>query len=157
MQEIITRTPVVVPEVHGIDLDIFDGMEAQLTQAHIDEGKTRKCKECPVALCLQAWLDAHQEQIGKQLTALVGRWSIGIVDEARDQCVLAPSISGLLEEWIDNYDDGQKLPPGRIYIERGGFVEDDRGKHQLWSIGMDVPDAYYIDPIGDDNTVNWGV
>lgn len=157
INEILTRTPVVVPETHGIDLDIFDGMEAELTQQHIDEGDMRKCHSCPVALCLQDWLQAHREQIGRELTAVVGRYGVGIVDEAREQTIIAPSVSGLLDEWIQNYDDGQKLPPGKVYIERDGFVEDDRGKHQLWSIGIDVPDAYYIDPFGEDNTVNWGI
>ena len=156
MQEIITRTPVVVPEVHGIDMDIFE-MEAELTPLHIEEGNMRKCEECPVALCLQEWLDAHREQIGRQLTAVVGKWNAAFVDTDREQTVFAATASGLLEEWIGDFDDGKTLPPGRIYIERAGFVEDDSGKHQLWSIGMDVPDAYYIDEFGDDNTVNWGV
>ena len=156
MQEIITRPPVVVPETHGIDLDIFE-METELTDVHIEEGNMQRCKECPVALCLQEWLDTHQERIGRRLTAVVGKWSVGILDNAGGQTILAPSVSGLLEEWIGDFDDGKQLPPGKVYIERAGFVEDDRGKHQLWSIGIDVPDAYYLDEFGDDNTVNWGV
>ncbi len=155
MQEIITRTPVVVPEVHGIDMDIFE-MEAELTHLHIEEGNMRKCQECPVALCLQEWLDANKEQIGK-LSAVVGKWNAAFVDADREQTVLVAQASGLLQEWIGDFDDGKTLPPGKIYIERDGFVEDDRGKHQTWSMGIDVPDAYYIDPEGEDNAVNWGV
>ena len=157
MSSITSRTPIVVPILIGVDFDILDGMEGQLTQAHIDEGKMGACKQCPVALCVQAMLDAHIEQIGRELEVSVNRYTVSINDKATGRTVLAPSISGLLDEWIRDFDAGQKLPPGKVYIERDGFVEDDRGKHQLWSIGIDVPDAFYIDPIGDDDTVNWGI
>ena len=31
-----------------------------------------------------------------------------------------------------------------------------RAVMRSWNCGIDVPEAYYIDPIGDDDTVDWG-
>ena len=58
-----------------------------------------------------------------------------------------------------DFDDGKKLVPGEIYIEKDGLIEGVNGeKVQHWNVGIDVPDAYYNDPIGfEDNSVNWGV
>ena len=49
--------------------------------------------------------------------------------------------------------------PGELYIEKDGLIEGVNGeKVQHWNVGIDVPDAYYNDPIGfEDNSVNWGV
>lgn len=71
--------------------------------------------------------------------------------------VLVAEISGLLDEWVRDFDDGKKLVPGELYIEKDGLIDVYGKKAEHWSVGIDVPDAYYIDELGDDNTVNWGV
>ena len=142
----------------GIDLDVFDSMEGELTQAHINDGTLNNCRECPMALALNAILAEHRDKIGHSLVAEVNRLYVLIHTTDTRKCVLMAELSGLLEEWIDNYDAGKKLPPGRIYIEKNGFVESiEGGRIQRWCVGIDVPDTYYIDPEGEDNTVNWGV
>ncbi len=47
-----------------MNLDIFDGMEGMLTQAHIDKGLRDLCRECPVALCISDMLAEHKQEIG---------------------------------------------------------------------------------------------
>ena len=145
--------------LEGIDPDVFDGMEGQLTQAHIDAGTINNCRKCPVARALNDMLAEHSDKIGvSPLSAEVNLMYAYIYRGDYKQVVLIAEISGLLDEWIHNYDDGVKLPPGKLYIEKDGFYDGvGGGKIQHWSIGIDVPDAYYIDPLGDDNTVNWGV
>ena len=32
-----------------MNMEVFDGMEGELTQAHIDKGVRDMCRECPVA------------------------------------------------------------------------------------------------------------
>ena len=141
-----------------IDRDVFDGMEGDLSQAHIDAGKQNNCRECPVALALTDMLAEHRDQIGQSLKVEVNRLYVFIFTEDWSKTVLVAEISGLLDEWIGDFDDGKRLVPGKLYIEKDGLIEGiDGGKAQHWSIGIDVPDAYYIDPLGDDNTVNWGV
>ena len=140
-----------------IDRAVFDGMEGELTQAHIDAGKINNCRECPVALALTDMLAEHRDQVGQCLKVEVNRLYIFIFTEDWSKTVLVAEISGLLDEWIGDYDDGKQLPPGRLYIEKDGLIDGiEGGKIQHWSVGLDVPDAYYIDPIGDDDTVNWG-
>lgn len=142
----------------AIDRDVFDGMEGELTQAHIDAGKINSCRECPVALALTDMLAKHRDQVGQSLKVEVNRLYIFIFTEDWSKTVLVAEISGLLDEWIGDYDDSKQLPPGNLYIEKDGLIDGiDGGKVQHWSVGMDVPDAYYIDAIGDDDTVNWGV
>lgn len=145
--------------IEGIDLDLFDGMEGQLTQTHIDNGKKNNCRACPVALALNDMLAEYSEKIGvEQLSADVNMLYVYISIGWHEKVIIIAELSGLIEEWIRNYDTGQKLPPGNLYIEKDGLYDGvDGGKIQHWSIGIDVPDAYYIDPLGDDNTVNWGV
>ena len=121
----------------GIDLDVFDGMEGELTQAHIDAGKINQCHECPMALALNAMLAEHKDKIGHCLVAEVNRLYVLIKTADTRKCVLMAELSGLLEEWIDNYDAGKKLPPGRIYIEKDGLI--DGGRIQKWCVGIDVP------------------
>ena len=141
-----------------IDRNVFDSMEGQLTQAHIDAGKQNNCRECPVALALTDMLAEHRDQIGQSLKVEVNSLYVFIFTEDWSQTVLVAEISGLLDEWIGDYDKGKQLVPGKLYIEKDGLIESiDGGKVQHWSVGIDVLDAYYIDEFGDDNTVNWGV
>ena len=143
-----------------IDVSMFDGMEGELTQAHIDEGTQNNCRACPTALALNAMLAEHRDTIGHSLVSEVyHRFVYLSTDEPKRRCVLVCEISGLLAEWIRDYDGGGKLPPGKIYIEKDGSYKDGDGTTiQHWSLGIDVPDAYYNDPIGfEDNSVSWGV
>ena len=141
-----------------IDRDVFNGMRGKLTQAHIGAGKQNNCRKCPVALALTDMLAEHRDQIGQSLKVEVNSLYVFIFTEDWSQTVLVAEISGLLDEWIGDYDKGKQLVPGKLYIEKDGLIESiDGGKVQHWSVGIDVLDAYYIDEFGDDNTVNWGV
>ena len=116
-----------------IDREIFDGMEGELTQAHIDNGKVNSCKHCPVALALQDMLKEHSERIGQLLTVEVNRLYIHFYYGAK--YVLLLRISGLLEEWIDDFDAGRKMVPGRLYIEKDGLINGIEGGNaelELW-------------------------
>ena len=145
---------IVEDNDNTIDREVFEGMEGELTQAHIDKGKVNSCKHCPVALALQAMLDAHADKIGQRLIVEVNRLYIHFYYGAK--YVLLLRISGLLEQWIDDFDAGRKLVPGKLYVEKGGLVDGiEGGKVQTWDCGIDVPDAYYIDPLGEDDTVDW--
>ena len=143
--------------IEGIDLDVFDGMEGQLTQAHIDKGRKNDCRACPVALALNDMLAEHCEKIGvEQLSADVNKLFVYIAIGWHEKVIIIAELSGLIDEWISDYDGGKTLPPGNLYIEKDGrYTGVDGNLIQHWSIGIDVPDAYYIDPIGDDNTVSW--
>ena len=143
-----------------INRDVFDGMRGKLTQAHIDAGVINNCRKCPVALAVSDMLAQHAEQIGhSQMSVEVNRMYVYIFTGIYKQVVIVAEISGFLDEWIKDFDDGKKLPPGEIYIEKDGLIDSIAGgKAQHWSIGIDgIPDAYYIDEWGDDNTVDWGV
>ena len=141
-----------------IDRDVFNGMRGKLTQAHIGAGKQNNCRKCPVALALTDMLAEHRDQIGQSLKVEVNSLYVFIFTEDWSQTVLVAEISGLLDEWIGDYDKGKQLVPGKLYIEKDGLIESiDGGKVRHWSVGIDVLDAYYIDEFGDDNTVNWGV
>lgn len=143
-----------------IDRDVFDGMRGKLTQAHIDAGVINNCRKCPVALALNDLLEEHSETIGADgLFVEVNKLFIYIFTGFYGKMAIIAEISGLLNEWISDFDNGKKLPPGEIYIEKDGLIDGtDGGKVQHWSIGIDgIPDAYYIDPLGDDDTVNWDV
>ena len=141
-----------------IDRDVFDGMEGQLTQAHIDAGEVNNCRECPVALALTDMLACHSERIGHSpMSVEVNKLFVYIFTGYYDKVVLVAEISGLLDEWIRDFDDGKQLVPGKLYIEKDGLIDVYGNKAEHWSVGIDVPDAFYIDPLGDDNTVNWGV
>ena len=147
--------------IEGIDLDVFDGMEGELTQAHIDKGKRNNCRQCPVAMALNDMLAERREAIGIEpmMSAEVNLLYAYISTGWHEKVVIIAELSGLIEEWIQSYDDGKTLVPGKIYIEKDGFYDGvtEGEKIQHWSIGIDVLDAYYIDPEGDDNTVIWGV
>lgn len=156
--EVITR--IKPKNLEGINLDVFDGMEGALTQTHIDAGKVNNCRQCPVALALNEMLVEHSEKIGVDsvICAEVNLLYVSIFTEGYRNLIIIAELSGLIEEWIRNFDEGKQLPPGKIYIEKDGiYTHLDGTKVQHWSIGLDVPDAYYIDPDGDDNTVDWGV
>ena len=141
-----------------IDRDVFDGMRGKLTQVHIDAGKVNNCRKCPVALALTDMLACHSERIGHSpMSVEVNKLFIYIFTGYYDKVVLVAEISGLLDEWIGDFDDGKRLAPGELYIEKDGLIDVYGNKAEHWSVGIDVPDAFYIDPLGDDNTVNWGV
>ena len=143
-----------------IDRDAFDGLRGKLTQAHMDEGVINNCRKCPVALAMNEMLAEHSEKIGAELLDVeVNKLFIYIFTGGYRKVAIIAEIDGLLDEWIRNFDEGKQLPPGEIYIEKDGLIDGiDGGKVQHWSVGIDVPDAYYNDPIGfEDNSVNWGV
>ena len=143
-----------------IDRDVFDGMRGELTQAHIDAGTINNCRKCPAALALTDMLAEHSEQIGHSpMSVEVNKLFIYIFTGYYGKVVIIAEISGLLDEWINDFDAGKKMVPGEIYIEKDGLIEGVNGeKVQHWNVGIDVPDAYYNDPIGfEDNSVNWGV
>ena len=61
----ISKNPISSTDRRSnVNLDIFDGMEGMLTQAHIDKGLRDLCRECPVALCISDMLVEHKQEIG---------------------------------------------------------------------------------------------
>ena len=142
-----------------VDRDLFDGMEGELTQAHIKAGVINNCRKCPVALALNQMLAEHKDQIGQVLTCEVNHLHIFIFTASWSKVVLMMEMSGLLEQWLIDFDKGVKMPTGKIYIEKDGLIDSYDGKKvQHWNMGIEVPDAYYNDPIGfEDNSVTWGV
>ena len=152
---------IKLANIEGIDLDVFDGMEGALTEKHIGAGKKNNCRACPVALALNDMFAEHKDKIGiaEQMSGEVNLLYVYISIGWHEKLVIIAELSGLIEEWIRNYDEGKRLPPGNLYIERDGIYKgvNEGETIQHWSVGIEVPDAYYIDPEGEDNTVNWGV
>ncbi len=129
-----------------VDLDVFDGMEAQLTWDHINAGERNHRRNCPIGLCLRQMMDAHKEQIGKAVWVEVNLFSVCIFTETRDKAILVVEQSGLLQEWLDDYNAMRQIPEGKIYIERDEFIEGLNGeKVQHWTCGIDVEDWYSHD------------
>ena len=130
-----------------VDLDVFNSMEYQLTHDHINAGERgHHRRKSPIALCLRQMMDAHKVKIGKMVWVEVNLLSVSVFTELRDKAILVAEMSGLLQEWIDDYEAMREVPKGKIYIERDGFIEGLNGeKVQHWSCGIDVEDWYYHD------------
>ena len=130
----------------SVDLDVFDGMEGQLTWDHINGAERGRWRRSPIALCLQSMMEAHKSEIGKAVWVEVNLTSVSIFNEFRGKLILVAEMSGLLQEWKDDYEAMRKVPKGKIYIEKDGFIEGiDGEKVQHWSCGIDVENWYYHD------------
>ena len=89
-----------------IDRDVFDGMRGKLTQAHIDAGTINNCRKCPVALALTDMLSEHSEQIGHSpMSVEVNKLFAYIFTDYYGKVVIIAEISGLLDEWIHDFDE----------------------------------------------------
>ena len=113
-----------------VNLDIFDGMEGELTQTHIETGLRDLCRECPVALCIAEVLAKHKAEIGavvvevgaKQLRLHTGDWEAPFI---------VAELDLPLRTWIDDFDHGLPVREGRIYIKR------DAKRIQRWHCGIE--------------------
>ena len=127
-----------------VNLDVFDGIEAQLTWDHINAGEHNHRRNCPIGLCLRQMMDANKDKIGKPVWIEVSPLSVCIFTEHRDKAILVVEQSGLLQEWIDDYNVMREVPKGKIYIEKDGFIEGLNGnKVQHWTCGIDIEGEYY--------------
>ncbi len=144
-----------------VDLDVFDGMEAQLTWDHINAGERNHRRNCPIGLCLREMMETHKDKIGKPVWVEVNLLSVCIFTEGRDKAILVIEQSGLLQEWLDDYNAMRKVPRGSIYIEKDGFIEglnkvsdkltppeaqpvrNSGEKVQHWICGIDIEGCYH--------------
>ena len=127
-----------------VDLDVFDGMEAQLTWDHINAGERNHRRNCPIGLCLREMMETHKDKIGKPVWVEVNLLSVCIFTETRDKAILVVGQSGLLQEWLDDYNAMRQVPRGSIYIEKDGFIEGLNGeKVQRWGCGIDIEGCYH--------------
>ena len=119
-----------------MNLDIFDGMKGNLTQAHIDKGVRDLCRECPAALCIS---DMLVEQKISEVIVEVGTNQVRLhTGDWQAPCLVA-DIDTLLEEWIEQFDKGEQVPKGKIYIKRDGFCTDVLGNQvQKWRCGIHI-------------------
>ena len=123
-----------------MNLDVFDGMEGKLTRAHIDTGVRDMCRECPVALSILDMLAEHK-RADDAVIVEVGTTQVRLHTGDWEAPFLVADLDGLLEQWIDDFDKGRKVPTGTIYIKRDGFIEGVEGnKVQRWSCGIAVDD-----------------
>ena len=138
--ELQKRTAERWDRIDPIDLDVFDGMEGALTADHIREGKRKSCNKCPVSLAMIDMLKEHTNLGDKGLSVEAGRLYISVICEHGSRFVVLLEMSGLMQEWVNNFDDGKDVPTGTVYIEKNGFTEnlEGDGKVQHWSCGIDV-------------------
>ena len=123
-----------------MNMDFFDGMEGRLTQAHIDKGVRDMCRECPIALSISDMLVEHK-RVGDGIIVEVGTTQVRLHTGDWEAPFLVADLDGLLEQWVDDFDKGKKVPTGEIYIKRDGFIEDVEGnKVQRWRCGIAVDD-----------------
>ena len=121
-----------------MNLDIFDGMEGQLTQTHIDTGLRDLCRECPVALCLSDMLAEHKQEIGK-IHVEVGAKQVRLHTGEWDAPFLVAELDRLLEEWVKHFDAGKRVPTGKVYIKKDGIIKDvEREQVQRWRCGINL-------------------
>ena len=122
-----------------VNIDIFDGMEDELTQTHIDKGLRDLCRECPVALCVSEMVAKHESEIGevvvevgaKQLRLHTGDW---------DAPFLTAELDILLRAWVDDFDNGLPVREGVVFIKKDGFSVDIAGERiQRWQCGIQYP------------------
>ena len=123
-----------------MNMDIFDGMTGKLTQAHIDKGVRDMCRECPVALSISDMLAEHK-RAGDGIIVEVGVRQVRLHTGDYEVPFLVADLDGLLEQWVDDFDKGKRVPTGTICIRRDGFIEDIEGnKVQRWRCGIAVDD-----------------
>ncbi|MXZ44693.1 MAG: hypothetical protein F4Z01_06950 [Gammaproteobacteria bacterium] len=121
-----------------MDLDIFDGLTGNLTQAHIDNGFRDLCKECPVALSISEMLAEHKQEIG-EIDVEVGTEQVRLHTGDWDAPFLVAEMDGQLKKWVDDFDRGKRIPTGKIYIKQDGFIEDvESNKVQRWRCGIHI-------------------
>ena len=123
-----------------MNMDIFDGMTGKLTQAHIDKGVRDLCRECPVALSISDMLAEHK-QADDGIIVEVGVRVVRLHKGDSEVPFLVADLDSLLEQWVDDFDKGKRVPTGTICIRRDGFIEDiDGNKVQRWRCGIAVDD-----------------
>ena len=123
-----------------MNMDVFDGMEGKLTRAHIDRGVRDMCRECPVALSISDMLTEHK-RAGDGVIVEVGTTQVRLHTGNWEVPFLVADLDGLLEQWVDDFDKGKRVPTGTICIRRDGFIEDVEGnKVQRWRCGIAVDD-----------------
>lgn len=123
-----------------MNMDVFDGMKGKLMQAHIDKGVRDMCRECPVALSISDMLAEHK-RAGDGIIVEVGVRQVRLHTGDYEVPFLVADLDGLLEQWVDDFDKGKRVPTGTICIRRDGFIEDIEGnKVQRWRCGIAVDD-----------------
>ena len=121
-----------------MNLDIFDGMTGKLTQAHIDKGVRDQCRECPVALSISDMLAEHK-RADDGIIVEVGVRMVRLHTGDDEAPFLVADPDSLLEQWIDDFDKGKRVPTGIICIRRDGFIEDVEGNTvERWRCGIAV-------------------
>ena len=134
-------------KMHELPIPIYmtlQGLESKLKEEHICHGNSRSPSNCPVALSLNDLMEANKEILKQKITTKVGNESISFYDE-ENQIITTLYLDMMLVQWIEDFDDGKSTPTGTIYIE------DERV-----CINVDSA-AFYIDPEGEDNTINWNM
>ena len=121
-----------------MNMDIFDDMTGKLTQAHIDKGVRDLCRECPVALSISDMLAGHK-RVDDEIIVEVGTTQVRLHKGDSEVPFLVANLDSLLEQWVDDFDKGKRVPTGTICIRRDGFIEDVEGnKVQRWRCGIAV-------------------
>ena len=123
-----------------MNMDIFDGLTGKLTQAHIDKGVRDLCRECPVALSISDMLTEHKRADDGIIVEVCVR-VVRLHKGDSEVPFLVADLDSLLEQWVDDFDKGKRVPTGTICIRRDGFIEDiDGNKVQRWRCGIAVDD-----------------
>ena len=123
-----------------MNMDIFDGMKGKLTQAHIDKGVRDMCRECPVALSISDMLAGHK-RAGDEIIVEVGVKQVRLHTGDYEVPFLVADLDRLLEERVEHFDKGKRVPTGTICIRRDGCIEDVEGnKVQRWRCGIAFDD-----------------
>lgn len=121
-----------------MNLDIFDGMEGKLTQAHIDKGVRDMCKECPVALCISDMLARHGTEVSEVMVE-VGVKRVRFHTGDFEAPFLVAELDIALKVWIADFDEGLAVSTGKVYISKDGLTEDVAGNTvQRWLCGIAV-------------------
>lgn len=121
-----------------MNLNIFDGMEGKLTQAHIDKGLRDMCRECPVAWCVSDMVAEHEAEIVEVLVE-VGTKQLRLHTGDWEAPFLIAELDILLRDWIDDFDHGLPVPTGKVFIKKDGFIVDIEAERvQRWRCGMET-------------------
>ena len=131
-----------------INKAVFNDFKADLTSYHILNGERCSDGSCPVALALNAAFEASQAEIGDRIEVSVSETTLSLsLDHHPTEVGMA--ITGLLEEWIGDFDKGREVPEGTLYIQprtftyEGEKIENPDGDVHGYELGIDVPDSYY--------------
>jgi len=106
-----------------MNMDVFDGMKGKLTQAHIDKGVRDMCRECPLALSISDMLAQHK-RADDGIIVEVGTTQVRLHTGDWEAPFLVAQMDSLLEQWVDDFDKGKRVPTGTISIRRNGFITD---------------------------------